>query len=57
MSGKAGVSKGEGRVLSQAECLRIHNQRHATAAAPDEKSNGCARGHLKPHALGMLLSP
>ena len=40
MSGKPAAGKGVGRVLSQVECLRIHNQRHASAAGPDEKSNG-----------------
>lgn len=40
MSGKSGASKGEGRVLSQAECLRIHHQRHASAAPPEKETNG-----------------
>lgn len=40
MSGKSSASKGEARILSQADCLRIHNQRHAAASAPEEKGSG-----------------
>ena len=54
MSGKSSAGKGEGRVLSQADCLRIHNQRHASAGAPAEKETS---GYAPAHASAIFAHP